>query len=173
MTPSTTTSGMPPVAVPTTAAPHAMASRFTDAERLVHARAHERGGRRQDRAELVALQELVDPHDAVPARLEVTDETFDLGHDLRCVGGAGAEDDLHLGGKLGGGSEEVGKTLLPRDAADEHDGWAVRVDAVPLEKCVILSRMPRLDVDAVVDHTHLSRDRGRDSCAGCRGASRR
>jgi hypothetical protein len=47
-------------------------------------------------------------HDAVPARLEVTHETFDLGHDLRRVGGAGTEDDLHLGRKLGGGSEEVG-----------------------------------------------------------------
>jgi hypothetical protein len=83
-----------------------------DAERLVHARAHERGGRRQDRAELVALQELVDP----TAR-GVTHETSAM-----ICGVCGPQRTICTEGRLAGSRCRV---MRPTNTTE-----AVRVDAV-------------------------------------------
>ena len=143
-----------------------------DAQRLVHGRADERRGRAEDGAQLVARQHPIEPDDAGAGVLQSAHEALDLGHDLGRVGRAGGEDHLHVGRQSLRGAEEVRQALLPGDAADEHHRGPRRVDAQLGQQRRILDRVPRLDVDAVVDDAHPRRDRAPGSCAGCRRACR-
>ena len=83
--------------------------------------------------------------------VELGDEGLDLGEDLGGVGGAGAQDELHLRGQLAGGAQQVGQSLLPGDPPDEDDRRAVGVDAVSTQGLGVGCRLPQLGIDAVVD----------------------
>ena len=128
VTPSSTTSGMPPVAVPTTAASQAIASRltmpsgsYTDGQTNVVAA--ESTAQSSSRGSIRSIH-------TTPPRTPSAASTSPchLGHDLRRVRRPGAEHELDLRGQPLRGAQQVRQPLLPGDPPDEHHRGPVRVD---------------------------------------------
>ena len=95
------------------------------------------------------------------AGAQLGDEALDLCGNLGGVGGAGAQHKLNVIGQQLGGTQEVRKTLLAGDAADEHDGATRRIDTVFGEHAgaQLLARfpfggVPLVQVDTVVNDVH-------------------
>ena len=129
-----------------------------DAEGLVDGGGDEHVGGVQDRGDLRLGQHLRDEDHSRALLLELGDQAVDLGRDLLRVGGARAQDELHVVGQFARRAQEVGQPLLAGDAPDEDDGALGRVDAVLGEDARLellslraLRGVPLRQVDAVVD----------------------
>ncbi len=125
-----------------------------DAERLVDRRADEHRGVGEDLAHVLPGQHLVDPHDATALRPQPSHRRLRLRRQLGRVGGAGEEDDLRRVVEAERRPQQVGHALLARDATDEHDGRAGRVDAKPVDGVRLARGTVEIAVDAVVDDVH-------------------
>ena len=127
VSPSTTTSGMPPTRLATTAVPQAIASRlmspkgsYTDGQTNTPRVAVELH-------HVVVRQHGIDPADARPARHRRGEPRLELGR----VGARRAEHQLDVGGKVRGRLEQREDPLLLADAADEEH--VRRADPVAIE----------------------------------------
>src|SRR3954468_20300727 len=123
-----------------------------DPERLVDRRAEERQRTGQHLADFLARQHLRDDEDAVAAPLEVGDCGVGLRLELGGVRGAREKHDLQTRVEGETGAQQVRDTLLSRDAADEGDVRAGKVDADPLQHRRVGVGSVEVGVDAVVDH---------------------
>ena len=109
----------------------------------------------------VLLRQHLRQPDDLDARLApgVVHERRHLRTDLRRVGRARAEHDLHAGLDVPDGAHEVQDPLLPGDAPDEEDDRDVRVHAEAAQRRGRVARAVLVGVDAVVDDAHpLGRD---------------
>ena len=112
-----------------------------------------------ERVKFRLRQHLLDPDDVAALLIKLGERGFDLVHDFRSVGRAGAQHDLYTRIDEMQRLQQVRQTLLPGDAADEQERGLITVDVVTFEHLparIVVSRDFELaHGDAVVHHDHL------------------
>ena len=159
MSPSATTSGMPPTSLATTAVRTGHRLQVDDPQRLVDRRAHEHRGVAEHLAHGVARQRLLDEHHAVAGPAQLVDGGIGLGRQLGRVGRPGQQHDLRRRVELQRRPQQVGHALLAGHPPDERHDRAVEIDTEAVQHIGLRHRAVDVGVDPVVHDVDARRDR--------------